>query len=446
MLFAKSFRANVAVRVLLLALFMFGFLWSLFKTRWDAVPLVLAASCAFMLVELVRYAEAGTRDLARLLESVAASDYTTALPRRISHAPFADYQRASEHLLTAMRSLHVGRMASDELLRAVIDHVGVAMLCFTGNGRVVLGNNQLDTLLGYAAGSSLANLARADARLPTLLQSMRDSEKLEIDVTLRGEPATLLLHSRRFSLLDENYIAVILQDIREELESRDLYAWQALTRVLTHEMMNSLTPIVTLSRHLRDTLAADAGRSDAAESVEVIHERSSGLVRFIESYRHFAHPPAPQQTSVGTRELLDHVFRLKARELEDNGIVLEVASDSIDAYIWADARQVEQVIINLMRNSQQALATQPSGRIELRSATDVRGRVSIHVTDNGPGVPHALRSQIFLPFFTTRKGGTGVGLALSRQLARLNGGTLHASGDSGRFRFTLRLPSIERSS
>lgn len=438
--FRSSFRANVVARVTLLALLLCGLAWSLVRTSWDAVPLVCSILLALLAVELVRYVETVTRDLSRLLRSVAAGDYTTALARHAGRAPFTEYQQASECLIQNMRALQLRRAASDELLRAMLEHAGAALLCFTSDGRIVFANAQVSQLLGVAIGERLSSLSDVDPDLPGRLQSTRDGVRLQCDVKVRGEPATLLLEGRSFMLLDKAYTAVVLHDIRAELESRDVVAWQSLTRVLTHEMMNSLTPIVTLSSHLRDALDRDKVAADAVEGVDVIHERSNGLVRFIGAYRVLANPPDPQLRPVPSRTLLDHVARLKGPELHGQGIALDVVGQSPDVTVFVDARQIEQLLINLVTNAQQSLPAVPGGHIELRSETDARGRVLIHVTDNGPGVPDSLLSQVFMPFFSTREGGSGIGLALARQLAGLSRGSLTVSSRPGHCRFTLRLP------
>lgn len=445
--FSSSFRANVVLRVALLAALLFALLWSVLRSGWDATPVVCAVLLAIALAELVHYVETGTRDLAQLLRCVAAGDFTTTLSRRWWRAPFADYEQASRTLVGTYQRLDLRRAASDELLRAVVDHVGVAVLCFSADGRLAFANPEARRLLALPAhaptGGSLASLSAADPDLPARLLALRNDERAQLELTLPAETATLLLHSRRFELLGEPFTVVVCHDIRQELETRDVQAWQALTRVLTHEMMNSLTPIVSLSGHLRETLGGgDALDADAVESIEVIHERGSGLARFIEAYRQFSHPPAPQPQAMPAAALLERMRRLKQPELDGLGIRLEVVDEARRARLHADARQVEQVLINLLVNAQQALAGTANGVIELRSSTDAQGRVLLQVTDNGPGIAPALLDKVFVPFFTTRSGGTGIGLALSRQLAQLNGGTLTVASQPGRCRFTLRLPGV----
>jgi nitrogen fixation/metabolism regulation signal transduction histidine kinase len=446
MAFRSSFRLNVVLRVAVMAALLFGVLWSLLRSGWDATPVVCAVLLAVALAELVRYVETGTRDLTQLLRAAAAGDFATTLPRRWSGPPFADYEQASRQLVGTFQRLDLQRAASDELLRAVVDHVGTALLCFAADGRVAFANPAARQMLRLPAAEpaspSLARLAAADERLAARLLALRDDERTQVEVSTPGEAAVLLLHARRFTLLDEAFTVVVCHDIRGELESRDLQAWQSLARVLTHEMMNSLTPIITLSGHLRDTLGRQPQQDgDTLESVEVIHERSSGLARFIEAYRQFAHPPAPLPANVSVSDLLDRVARLKRPELEGLKVAFEVRDDAPGASVLADARQIEQVLINLVRNAQQALAGRAGARIELSSGRDDRGHVLLHVTDNGPGIAPEVAGKVFMPFFTTRSDGTGIGLALSRQLMALNRGSISVSGEPGRCQFTLRLPA-----
>lgn len=443
MAFTRNFRVNVVMRVLLLGALLFLLLWSLLRESWDATPVIAGALLALAIAELIRYVERGTRDLGQLLRAVAGGDFTTALPLRGMSPPFAEYEQASRTLIETYRRLDLRRAASDELLDAVVEHIGAAVLCYAADGRVVFANSAARELLGPLA-AGIESLAATDPRLPARLMALRDDERAQIELPLHDAPALLLLHARRFTLLEESFTVVACHDVREEMEARDIDAWQGLTRVLTHEMMNSLTPIMTLSRFLHDTLQTQgndtAANADMAESIDVIHERSTGLASFIQAYRQFSNPPSPAPSTLSAAGLLERVARLKRPELAQQGILLEVATEAPDALLHADAHQIEQVLINLVRNAQDALSGLSGGRIELRCARDARGRALIHVTDNGPGIEPEMLEKVFVPFFTTRAGGTGIGLALSRQLARMNRGSLSVDGRPGSCRFTLRLP------
>jgi nitrogen fixation/metabolism regulation signal transduction histidine kinase len=446
MALSSSFRVNVVARVALLAALTFALWWSVLRTSWDATPVICAVLLLLTISELIRYVESGTRDLRNLLRAVAGGDFTAALPRRRSSAPFTEYEEASRTLMQAYQRLDLRRAASDDLLHEVVEHMGAAVLCFSAAGRIAFANAAARALLGMPSGAHFSLLAVAHAQLPARLMSLRNDERAQIELTAAGERALLLLHARRFTLLEETFTVVFCHDIRSELESRDVEAWQTLTRVLTHEMMNSLTPIMTLSGLLRDTLGTRDGAAppmeDVTESLEVIHERSSGLARFIQAYRQFSHPPAPAPVDIPAAVLLERAARLKKAELAQARVSLELNADPA-AVLYVDAQQIEQVLINLLRNAQDALVDRLDGHIELRGVCDGTGGVLIHVTDNGPGIDPSIEDKVFVPFFTTRTGGTGIGLALSRQIVQLNGGKIGVESRPGFCRFTLRLPGPE---
>lgn len=443
--FRSSFRVQVGARVVLAGLLLYALVWSLLHTSWDAAPLLCGLLLVLAVVELVRYVESATRDLATMLRAVAAGDFTTVVPQRLRTPPFSEYGQASRALLQVYRRLDLRRAASDELLRAVIDHVGVAVLCFSAGGRLAFANSEARRLFAAPGLQDLHDLNAVDASLRGRLLALRDEERAQLDLPLPGGSATLLLHARRFVLLGETFTVVVGHDIRAELESRDVQAWQRLARVLTHEMMNSLTPIVTLSGHLRSTLGAQGGTDgDVAESLDVIHERGSGLARFIEAYRRYANPPPPAPAPFAVADLLEQVARLLRPGLDAEGIALGVVIESPGLTALADASQIEQVLINLVRNAQQALRGAAAPRIQLRAASDQRGRACIRVQDNGPGIAAELADKVFMPFFTTRSEGGGIGLALSRQLLQLNGGTLALRSSPGSCCFLVTVPTVPR--
>lgn len=440
MAWRSSFRLQVVLRVAALVALSLLLAWSLARTSWDAVPLVSALLLAMLTVELVRYVESATRELSGLLRSVAAGDFNSAVPRRGRNPPFADYEAASHQLVRAYQRLDLQRAASAELVNAVVERVGTPLVCLRADGRLAFVNTAARQLFGAPAGSGAMSLGNLQPLLMQRLRTLTDDERVRFERVVDGEPATWLLHARQFRLLDEQFTVVACQDIQAELASRDVEAWQRLTRVLSHEMMNSLTPIVTLSGHLRDTWVQPRDLpADARESIEVIHERSSGLARFIESYRRYANPPAPLPGEVAAALLFENASRLLADELAARNITLR--KEDAGVKVRADAQQIEQVLINLLRNAMHALEGVSQAEVELRAEYDRRGWALIHVIDNGPGIADALAEQVFMPFVTTRRGGEGIGLALSRQLVQLNGGALNLVSRPQHCQMVIRLPA-----
>jgi nitrogen fixation/metabolism regulation signal transduction histidine kinase len=240
-----------------------------------------------------------------------------------------------------------------------------------------------------------------------------------------------------------------LQDIQSELDGMQLSAWQDLVRVLTHEIMNSITPVASLAKTAVDLLddvtlqVADKTEivdelRDVKDAVSTVARRSDGLMNFVSSYRQLTHLPTPQLTRVQLNELFADVTRIATLDWLDKGLALFVDIEPGELDIQADRQMVEQVLINLLQNCEHALTGQELGRVTLSARLNKRGHVTIEVSDNGPGVPEEIIGRIFVPFFTTRREGSGVGLALSRQVMIAHGGTiLFANNDQGGACFTL---------
>jgi signal transduction histidine kinase len=239
---------------------------------------------------------------------------------------------------------------------------------------------------------------------------------------------------------------VSLQDIHGELEARELEAWQNLIRVLTHEIMNSATPISSLAATAAELLADVRDRpdhasaiADAQDAVDTIAKRSAGLVHFVESYRRLTRLPKPAPETVDIEALFGRVAQLMRPELEHRGIELAVQISPKNLSMRADTALIEQVLINLIRNAVDALADVSEPRIDLAASLDVAGRAVILVADNGHGMEAHVRDNVFVPFFTTKRHGTGVGLSLVRQIMRAHRGSVgvrSAPGEGTTLRLT----------
>jgi C4-dicarboxylate-specific signal transduction histidine kinase len=263
----------------------------------------------------------------------------------------------------------------------------------------------------------------------------------------------LVLYATTFTLLDSHYKLVSFQNIRDELDRREIESWQKLIRVLTHEIMNSVTPIISLSKLIQETLAAHGSadapvltldeRSDLLRSANAVHSRSSGLLDFVRAYRSFASVPVPSIADGEVGPLLERVRTLMADALAAQHVVMDTRYEA-GLVFHADPLQIEQVLINLTRNAIEALADTPEPRIMLQASRNEQQRVLVQVADNGPGIDPAHLDNIFVPFFTTRRGGSGVGLSISRQLVQANKGFISVkAGDAGGSVFTLSLPEAQ---
>ena len=445
----KSFRLNVVVRVVLFVALVFVALWGATNTDWQVTPVVAGLLAVATLVELVRYVESVNRELTAFLEFIAHDDFSTSFPISAKGRVFDDLEAAYGVLLRKYRGLNEARELNHRYLEALVEHVSTALLCLDDEGLVTLMNRQAKRLFRIPHLNSLRSLERIDPALPAEIESLADGDRMLIRPQIDGESLQLAVYLTEFVLLDRKYRLISFQNIRDELEQREIDFSQKLIKVLTHEIMNSVTPIIALCKVIEESLsgAAEGARSpaelpdadDLKRSVASIQSRGDGLLRFVQAYRSLTSLPKPNRQPVDVRELLAETVTLLAPTLEPNGIRLETRIDGEGITIEADPEQLQQVLINLVRNAVEALEGRSDGRIVLGASRDSEGRISIRVTDNGHGIPEEHIDNVFVPFFTTKRGGTGVGLSVSRQILFLNRGLISVRSNAGRgAEFTLQ--------
>jgi two-component system nitrogen regulation sensor histidine kinase NtrY len=450
----NSFRANILVRVLLLLALCMILVWGWLNTTWVATPFLCLALLAVCVIELIYYVEKITRDFTVFLSFVAHHDYSTPLPEPRKGAVFAELRSAYRFLSEEFRRLNLQKAANLQYLETVVEHVSIALCCLDERGYVRMMNRPARQLFGLPFLNSWHTFSRIDPRLPDILQKLRDGERTLLAVTREDDNLQLLLYATTFELLGEQYKLVSFQNIRDELDRQETESWQKLIRVLTHEIMNSVTPIISLSGLVRETMIDETAdppalrhlessqQNDMLRSVTAIHSRSRGLLDFVRAYHGFARLPEPVMTNVEVRPLLERVAQLMSGDTHSHGITLETQCNDDGSSVRVDAGQIEQVLINLIRNAAEAVSETPTPKILLRTALNVHNEVLLQVVDNGAGIAAEHLDNVFVPFFTTKRNGTGVGLSVSRQLVQMNRGWISVRSVPGDgCVFTLRFPA-----
>lgn len=442
----RHFRIHVVVRLTLLALTIFAgialYLWS------ASIPstILIGLAAIYQLVSLIRYVEKTNRDLARLLQAIRYSDFTQSFNAGDRGRAFSELSGAFRSVVNDFREVRREKEESFQYLHTVMQHVGIGLISFKTDGEVSLINSAAKKLLRVPYLRQIQKLRAVSDGLADTLLTIGNGEKRLIKLTLDGELLDLSIYGTEFKIGGELYRLVSIQNIRSELEDVEVAAWQALTRVLAHEIMNSVAPIASLAT-TADSLLRDVGGgdpkndaehlSDVRGAVSTIARRSEGLLNFVQAYRSVTRVPTPDRKRFQVSELVQSVSTLMrpvAKELE---IQFEHAVEPPDLALYADREMIEQVLINLVKNAAEAAREEgevppraPS--VRLRAFVDSRGHTTIEVTDNGPGIPQETLEKVFVPFFTTKKSGSGIGLSLSREVMRRHGGTIAlASGPEG---------------
>ncbi len=438
--FYRRYRLQITLRVLLivgtalLLAYLVG--WTPFYEVW----VIVAAVFFFQIIALVRYGEKTVRDLTRFLASIRHADFSLRFTDDKRGPLFTYLSEAFTEVTEAFKRVRAEREEQYWYLDHVVQHVEVALLAFRIDGTVEFINAAAKRLLALPHLRRIQDLKPISEALTETLLHRANGEQALIRLEDKGQHRQLAVVTTEFRLGDEIRVLASFQDIRNALEEQEMEAWQKLTRVLTHEIMNSVAPIASLAstaHHLlqkdreEDDPAALQSLNDVREAAHIIEQRSEALIHFVDAYRSFAKIPQPNFTMVSVEALLSSVRRLLAAELEAKAIACVVQVNPEDLHLTADAELIEQVLINVVLNAIQAVEGQDEAHITLRAYPGTDGVAVIQVQDNGPGIPADVQERIFVPFFTTKEEGSGIGLSLSRQIMRLHRGTLTVQSEPG---------------
>lgn len=344
-----------------------------------------------------------------------------------------------------------GEMREKELYFAnMLDHVKTGIIALYSDGRIEFSNNQVLSIMGVASLSNVRQLKHINEQLYNSLLQVEPEQEVKVTLFNESSQVNILLSASYAKIKGCEVKIVALNDISSQLNDNEVESWNKLTRVLTHEVMNSIAPISSLSEMLGKKSLEDDLPQEYIDGLDTISASSRGLMKFVESYRNLTRVAAPVKKVLIVRELAERVINLTLLDAQrndaavtykeksasgDQGPVCDTAlAENEDIILYADEGQITQILINLVKNALQAGAT----RVEIASELDLHENVIINVSNNGSPISKESRNEIFVPFYTTKQEGTGIGLSLSRQIMRLHGGsiTLARSDERGTL-FTL---------
>lgn len=448
----NRFASLLVLRVALITVTLVGMSVTFAATGYYIVTLLLALIAAVLLFELYRYVSKTNIELARFLDAVRNEDFSQRFQPSGSGAGF---EQLSEVFGDIVRHFKLSRQQQEENLRhlkSLTEHIPVPLVSLYPDGRVQLHNNAARRLFDSAATCRLEDLARFGESFLDTIRNLEPGGRRLVNFSFDGTERQLTVVATWVvtGAISEKLIS--MQDIQSELDDVQLHAWQDLVRVLTHEIMNSITPIASLAKTAAD-LIEDVGAKlkentdfgvvmedleDVRRAVDTVARRSDGLTQFVRGYRSFTLLPAPKKQKLMLIDLIRRVEELLADQWAAKGILLTVKVEPDNLQFFADPDLLEQLLINLLRNAEEVLEGVDDPRVILAGRINQRGHVLLEVADNGPGIPADIVNQIFVPFFTTKPHGSGVGLALTRQIMIAHGGGVTVGkSDTGGAKFTL---------
>lgn len=313
----------------------------------------------------------------------------------------------------------------------ILDFVSTGLLVLNDNGAVYQKNKEALRLLELNVFTHVRQLSKVDATLMEKIENCRSGDKLQIAFNNERGTVNLSIRVSEINVRKEHLRILALNDINMELDDKEIESWIRLTRVLTHEIMNSVTPITSLS----ETLLSMTGHQEKeiGQGLQTIHTTGKGLLAFVESYRKFTHIPFPIPSLFYVKPFIERMvelgIELGKHQYPCHSIAFQVEIVPTDLIVYADENLISQVVINLLKNAIESIGMQPDGRITIHAYCNEAEEVFIEIKNNGPSIPPEVAEQIFIPFFTTKEGGSGIGLSISRQIMRLSDGSINLIAD-----------------
>lgn len=430
----SSFRFKVLFRVVVLALLLALLAYLVNDHEKIVTSFLIGGLILGVVIELFYFIERTNRKLTRFLESVRYSDFISGFSSDNELGKsFKNLNVAFNEVLEAFRLARSEKEEHWQYLNTVVQQVGTGLLSFDEDGNVELINTTAKKYLRAPQIHNITELQKSSGELYKLLIRIQPGESTLFQLDFK---TNLAIYATELILRKNTFKLITMQNIQPELQQKEIESWQNLTRVLRHEIMNSITPIASLTSTMKDILVEDLDQKDSIfeigteavddlqDGLNTIENRSQGLIRFIDAYRDYTSIPPPKIKEIVLSELIEHITNLLKIEIRKSSVDFEWEVKPSNLTIKVDEELMEQVLINMLKNAIEAVVEKKDPRVRLKGTQDEDGHVIITLHDNGQGIFPEAQEKIFIPFYTTKKTGSGIGLALSRQIMQLHNGSL----------------------
>lgn len=439
---SRTLYINIVTRVLIITLLSGATAWSIAGRMPPLFPAAGLVSIAWVTASLIRYVNGTNRRINTFLQAVENEDSMLTMPPFYGNRTIKELGNSLNRLNSKLGQLRMESRRQESYLQALLEHVATGIISFLHEGPVIHTNSAARKMLSVEVLTHLRQLERVDKTLFHVVSTIRPSEQRLVTMTSERGTVQLSLKASSFRWGEKELLLLSIQDIRNELDEKELDSWMKLISVMMHEIINTISPITSLSESLGKLWTGEAGISmveqvseenimKTVQGLGVIRNQGKGLLSFIESYRKLTHLPRPDKKVMKAKELFERISVIYSSYDCAMKAQLYVTCSPADIEIFADETQLTLCLVNLVKNAMEANEENQEGRIELRAMMR-EGRPLIFVADNGPGISPDAISAVFVPFFTTRRDGTGIGLSISRQIMRLHGGSITVNSVPGR--------------
>jgi nitrogen fixation/metabolism regulation signal transduction histidine kinase len=432
---SKSLYFKIILRVLLIVIVSSLLGYFLFIDRSLRLSIICTLVILFLTLNLISYLNSTNKNIRFFFDSVRNDDSSISFHEESGNKGLSELYRSMNRVNKQIQQLKIENRQQEQYFQKILEHLAAGIITYDKNGYILQANSSALKLLSTDVLTHLKQIERIDQKLFLTIKDLKPLEKRLVAISNVQGDVQLSLKSTSFTAEKNELIILSIQDIKNELDEKELESWMKLIRVLIHEIMNSITPITSLSESLSNIYCpdnrpvspdqiTDKTISTTLQGLNVIKKQGKGLMSFVESYRKLTRIPKPEKKFFRVSDLITRV-QILYDSLEKNSKLKVLYQLNVpDLEILADEDLISQVLINLIKNAAEANENNPDAIIKITAGTDKDNNPEICVADNGPGISAEILEEIFVPFFTTREKGSGIGLSISRQIMGAHGGSL----------------------
>ncbi len=392
------------------------------------------------IVSLINYVNQTNRKIAYFFDAIKNEDFTLRFPEKLSVKSLEELNHSLNMLNSMIQDIHLKKQAQEQYYQEILRQADIGIFTINQKGHILYANPTVQNLFNYRPLNHVKQLNQVDKKLYELFKDLEPFDNIIFQLGNERGKRAMSLKCTPITIEKQLLLLVVVHDIHKELDEKETDSWVKLIRVLTHEIMNTITPITSISESILkyfkkgNQLASPTDFTldqikNTAKGLEVIKSQGNDLMSFVQSYRTFLSVPEPDKELIAATELLEKMKLLVEEQKPDKAVSIAVFVHPEDLEIFADEKQITQVLLNLGKNAQQSLQYSDEGKIQFRAGINELGKKYIQVIDDGPGITPELIDEIFVPFFTTKNTGTGIGLSLSKQIMRLHGGSISVTSN-----------------
>ncbi len=435
-----DYKIGLLGRIVLLSLTLYGLAYTIVNGSGVFATLLFIILAVSQLIFLIRYAESSFKKVRQFLDNIKKNNYATVYPVKFDGTEIDDLHIEFNAILAKLQEDQAEKEANYQYFRSVFQHLSIGLITFKEDGKIQILNTAAKRMLDIDHLSFINEIEKVNKELHHSILNLRTGGSELIKIAHPDGIMQLSVYVIELVLRGVKFKLVSLQNIQSELEEKEMEAWQNLVRVLTHEIMNSIAPISSLASTIKGEIQIQLDKKqeipaselqDYLMGISTIEKRSEGLINFVSDFRSLAHIPNPKFGAIKLKDLFAQIELLFHPQFENASIYFHKSIEPNELLLFADGGLIEQVLINLVQNAIHAVEQEENKNISLLAFIDESGKIILEVSDSGKGIEEEALNKIFIPFFTTKQKGSGIGLSLSKQIMRRHKGNIQVKSKVG---------------